>query len=195
MTKSICLSGQKFGRLFVGPRAPNYVYTGGQQKRYVCKCECGNYTIVRATSLAIGHTKSCGCWNREVARARVGPLRHNWTGGRKINQDGYVQVLDKDHPNADALGYVLEHRKVMANAIGRPLREREMVHHINGNRQQNDLANLELCAHGQPPGQRVADLVKHAKEVLATYEPAALVQRPVVSYLHFSGRKCNGEKA
>lgn len=33
--------------------------------RWLCDCECGNQTIVDAKHLKSGHTKSCGCYNRE----------------------------------------------------------------------------------------------------------------------------------
>lgn len=32
---------------------------------WVCQCDCGNETIVVSTKLRIGHTKSCGCYNRD----------------------------------------------------------------------------------------------------------------------------------
>jgi hypothetical protein len=47
-------------------------------------------------------------------------------------------------------GWMLEHRYVMQQAIGRPLTRSETVHHKNGNRRDNRLENLELRvgAHG-----------------------------------------------
>lgn len=63
----------------------------------------------------------------------------SWKGGRSINSSGYVLVT-----NGDGTGYTLEHRKVMAEHIGRPLKRSESVHHIDGDRQNNDINNLQL---------------------------------------------------
>lgn len=73
------------------------------------------------------------------------------TGTRDRN--GYVRI-----PQADGTT-VAEHRLVMEQILGRPLRERENVHHINGVRDDNRPENLELWVKPQPNGQRVADLV------------------------------------
>ena len=63
---------------------------------------------------------------------------------RKKHSGGYVLVYMPEHPCTDATGYVLEHRAVMESALGRILSSEEYVHHINGNKEDNRLENLEL---------------------------------------------------
>ena len=72
-----------------------------------------------------------------------------------------------EHPAAHTRGYVAEHRLVMERTIGRYLLPEETVHHVNGIRDDNRPENLELWTSRQPKGQRVADLVAWAEEILA----------------------------
>jgi hypothetical protein len=68
----------------------------------------------------------------------------------------------------------LEHRYVMAQLLGRPLRPDESVHHRNGDRLDNRPDNLELWSRFQPRGQRVSDKVAYALALLERYLPEAL---------------------
>jgi hypothetical protein len=90
---------------------------------------------------------------------------------RQRNSGGYVLVyVGTDYPGAAKSGHVLEHRKVMQEYLGRALLPEENVHHLNGDRADNRLANLELWTRSQPSGQRVEDKVRWAREFLALYE-------------------------
>lgn len=74
----------------------------------------------------------------------TGDKSPNWKGGRCHRSDGYISILCRKHPSADYGGRVLEHRLVMEEYLGRYLLPTEIVHHINGVRDDNRLENLEL---------------------------------------------------
>lgn len=65
-------------------------------------------------------------------------------GHKKKRRDGYIGVYFPKHPKANKSGYVMEHHLVMEEHIGRPLRDDEVVHHINHIRDDNSLNNLQL---------------------------------------------------
>ena len=57
--------GKVFGRLTVIAEAPASDTTKKKRVRYECKCSCGNTYVANGEDLRGGHTKSCGCLNRE----------------------------------------------------------------------------------------------------------------------------------
>mgnify|MGYP001604768182 CR=1 FL=1 len=72
----------------------------------------------------------------------------SWKGGRNTDGRGYIHILKPEHPNADSRGYVLEHRSVAEQAIGRQLRDDEVVHHLNGIKGDNRPENLRVMRTG-----------------------------------------------
>lgn len=61
------ISNQRYSRLIV----LNYEYTNKKKAYWKCKCDCGNETIVSATALKSGNTKSCGCLHKEQSRINI----------------------------------------------------------------------------------------------------------------------------
>jgi hypothetical protein len=62
----------------------------------------------------------------------------------------------------------------MAMHLNRPMTSDESAHHINGDRLDNRIENLELWSRWQPSGQRVKDKVEWALDLLRRYAPDAL---------------------
>ena len=80
----------------------------------------------------------------EHAKLRVGNKNPNWGGGKLKTKIGYIIVLSPNHPFKDKHGYVCEHRLVMEQHLGRVLLPSEVVHHINGIKDDNRIENLML---------------------------------------------------
>lgn len=73
---------------------------------------------------------------------------HFWNGGVYTTPSGYIMVFKPDHPNCNLSGYVREHRLIMEKKIGRYLTKDEIVHHINGEKKDNNIDNLEITNRG-----------------------------------------------
>lgn len=75
------LTGQKFNRLTVISRDKSKRTRRGTY--WLCRCDCGNYTVVDRYKLISGHTKSCGCYQRERSREiHRKTIKHNMSKTR-----------------------------------------------------------------------------------------------------------------
>jgi hypothetical protein len=80
-------------------------------------------------------------------RMRSGARHGMWNGGQSILNGYRIVKLDADSPYASmrhSHGYVLEHRLVMAQHLGRCLKPSETIHHINNDKLDNRIENLQL---------------------------------------------------
>lgn len=82
------ITGQTFARLTVSSYA-------GKNKRGVhlwnCRCQCGEDTIASGIHLRSGHTRSCGCLQREN-RIKHG---HTWSGGATAEYSAWKNMHNR----------------------------------------------------------------------------------------------------
>lgn len=116
-----------------------------------------------------------------------------------VKKGDYNYCVVRDHPNANKYGYVLHHRAVMENYLGRYLLPDEVVHHIDHNKKNNSIENLELTdpkSHGSlhtqyPNGNFVLlECALCLKEFKRRYNLRPELQKPKNV---FCSRSCNGK--
>ena len=74
---------------------------------------------------------------------RLGNKHPMWKGGRRKLPKGYVLIYQPNHPFANR-NFILEHRFIMEKYLGRYLTKKEVVHHINGIKNDNRIENLRV---------------------------------------------------
>jgi transposase len=110
---------------------------------------------------------------KKYPSGRTGRKASNWQGGRR-EVSGYIYVYAPDHPYANNKA-VAEHRLVMEKKIGRHLTPDEVVHHLDGNRKNNDPDNLVLYKRGQ----HVSKHWENGHEVVALEEENARLKAEI----------------
>lgn len=64
---------------------------------------------------------------------------------RRDTADGYYEVYVPNNPmSKKRCGWLLEHRHIMSEHLGRSLTSDEIIHHKDENKKNNNLDNLEL---------------------------------------------------
>lgn len=112
--------------------------------------DCGKERWVRVGHNQVVSKRCSKCHNSRKHLNCWGEKHHSWKGGRYKSGEGYIRV--RIFPNnpfyrmAQQSGYVTEHRLVMAQHLGRCLESREIVHHLNSIRDDNQIENLQLTS-------------------------------------------------
>lgn len=119
----------------------NTMYIDGRSlKKYYCK-DCPKQISAHSALRGKGRCNSCATKekiNSGYTRvAKKGVESPSWRGGKyKRKGDGYIFI------RTNSTGYTLEHRLVMEKKLGRQLKSWEIVHHLNGIRDDNRETNL-----------------------------------------------------
>ena len=72
-----------------------------------------------------------------------------WNIRKVVNKGEYQYAVVPEHPNKIKHGYVLLHRVLLENHLGRLLNSNEIVHHVNENKRDNSIENLQIMNSSQ----------------------------------------------
>lgn len=124
---------------------------------------CGNtflITPVQWWHYKKGITKALFCSNKcknsyfaehNPTKGMPSPNRYP-IGSKRIKSDGYILVKIKN-TSYQWNDWVPEHRYILEQHLGRPLMRNELIHHIDQNRQNNSLDNLQIVNASEHAGE------------------------------------------
>lgn len=106
MSKVSDLSGIRFGRLIAISRRVAQRKPSGTVSFWYCMCDCGKETEVPLHSLRGGHTKSCGCLQRDINIKRSTKHFHSPEGSTSATYNSWRGMLDRcTNPNHSSFAY------------------------------------------------------------------------------------------
>jgi len=120
---------------------------------YKANCKCSpvwNKGLTKNTNLSVlKYSKKQEGMNNSMYGKMKGYLNPNYNNNQ-MNISGYIYINRPNHPRAKKNGkfgskYIPKHVLVMEKHLGRYLINKEVVHHINGNKKDNRIKNLILC--------------------------------------------------
>ena len=162
------LVGRKFGRLTVVERANDYIVpkNGQHQIMWKCKCDCGNTTIVRGSTLKNKTSTSCGCIHKQTVR-EIGCANKKYNtydlsgeygiGYTSKGEEFYFDLEDynliKNYCwNIDNHGYVISGQSngvVLFHVLIMNTKKGEDVDHIHHKRNDNRKSELRVVTRSQ----------------------------------------------
>lgn len=112
----------------------------------------------------------------EFIRKNTRNYEHKVSNKERIDKYGYVNIYRPHHPRSRTTGEVYKHILVMEESLGRFLLDNEVVHHVDGDKSNNELSNLKLynnqgehLRQGHKLNQLIQALSEENKEKVKAY--------------------------
>lgn len=153
------LTGKKFGRL-----TPQYYIKGG---KWHCKCDCGNELDVDTRNLNSGHSKSCGCLNKDINSKK------NTIDMSTFENEG-IKVLERDGSTSNGIAKW----KCLCKYCGR-------IFSTEGNHLREGVVNSCGCIHSSNEQKITQLLIKNNIPFVAQYTFSDLTGKDNIHPLRF----------
>jgi hypothetical protein len=147
----IDLTNNKYGKLKVIKRDDSY---HEKEIKWICLCDCGNYTSVRGVDLREGKTKSCGCLiktNRFIVKDNYVECIMKDDICFKVDLDDYDLIKEYTwHISSENYVQTTVNRKTVKlhRLIMKPDKN-EYIDHINHDTLDNRKMNLRKCSNSE----------------------------------------------
>ena len=158
------LTGERFGRLVAIEAETRRLRKGIVWK---CKCDCGNITLVSENCLVTKSTRSCGCFNHDVAQQKGFTLQKNnaceFYGGTNVSALRHMETMFKSNTSGVRGVWPLNNGKWQAG-----LRFKKHLYVLGNFTNLEDAANARHKAEEQTFGNFVKwydENIKNAKVV------------------------------
>lgn len=138
------------GALFI-PRKYQVDHGGGRYCSQACN-EAAHSSLMTPEAKTKAKAVMAEMRGRGEIDMAKGPRNPNWNGG-VYRGNGYILLRQGDR-------YVPEHRLVMEEHLGRRLRDDEVVHHINHDKTDNRIENLQVMSRAEHINEHRADLIE-----------------------------------
>ena len=158
----------RFGKLTVVKRVEDYVEpnSGRHRAKWLCKCDCGNETIVMDNNLTRKNgTKSCGCLRSSFAynlnkSCNTYDLSGEYGMGYTSKGEEFYFDLEDYDLIKDYCWYInnrkyvcakVNNRQILLHRVVLQINNGYEVDHIQGNtsRHDNRKSNLRVCTHSE----------------------------------------------
>ena len=146
----------KIGEIIRG-RDLGYRSNGNNKYIWLACSDCGKERWIMLARIKNRIPPKCGsCASRDRVAMRDnlrGTNNPQWLGGRHKLPNGYIEIwIDPNNPYHKMVpkrgkhnnNFILEHRFIMAQYLKRCLYSWEIIHHINGIKDDNRIENLFL---------------------------------------------------